>query len=140
MTKFLLHLTERGHIPDFLIKKVALFLSNRRLAESDIEKNKEKVINLLSDGVVAEKTVDANEQHYEVPPEFFKLVLGKHLKYSSGYWEKNNHSLDDKSWNYYEIWVSVLEKLIYEKDVLNKSEVSSFFKKIIDCKSQIINE
>ena len=55
MTKFLLHLTERGYIPDFLIKKAALFLSNRRLAESDIEKNKEKVINLLSNGVVAEK-------------------------------------------------------------------------------------
>ena len=82
MTKFLLHLTERGYIPDFLIKRAALFLSNRRLAESDIEKNKEKVINLLSDGVVAEKTVDANDQHYEVPPEFFKKVLGNRLKYS----------------------------------------------------------
>ena len=82
MTKLLLHLTERGYIPDFLIKKAALFLSNRRLAESDIEKNKEKVINLLSDGVVAEKTVDANDQHYEVPPEFFKKVLGNRLKYS----------------------------------------------------------
>ena len=82
MTKFLLHLTERGYIPDFLIKRAALFLSNRRLAESDIDKNKEKVINLLSDGVVAEKTVDANDQHYEVPPEFFKKVLGQRLKYS----------------------------------------------------------
>jgi cyclopropane-fatty-acyl-phospholipid synthase len=28
----------------------------------------------------------ANEQHYEVPTEFFKLVLGPHLKYSSCYW------------------------------------------------------
>jgi len=82
MTKFLLHLTERGYISDFLIKKAALFLSNRRLAESDIEKNKEKVIKLLSDGIVAEKTVDANDQHYEVPPEFFKKVLGHRLKYS----------------------------------------------------------
>ena len=82
MTKFLLHLTERGYIPDILIKKAALFLSNRRLAESDIEKNKEKVISLLSDGAVAEKTVDANDQHYEVPPEFFKKVLGQRLKYS----------------------------------------------------------
>ena len=81
MTKFLLHLTERGYIPDFLIKRVALFLSNRRLAESDIEKNKEKVINLLSNGVVAEKTVDANDQHYEVPPEFFKKVLGNIIKF-----------------------------------------------------------
>ena len=54
-------------------------------------------------------------------------------------WE-HNHDLDDKSWNYYEIWVSVLEKLIYEKEVLNRSEVSSFFKKIIDCKSKILSE
>ena len=87
MTKFLLNLTERGYISDFLIKRAALFLSNRRLAESDIEKNKEKVINLLSDGVVAEKTVDANDQHYEVPPEFFKKVLGQRLKYSCSLFE-----------------------------------------------------
>ena len=94
MTKFLLYLTERGYIPDFLIKRAALFLSNRRLAESDIEKNKEKVINLLSDGVIAEKTVDANDQHYEVPPEFFKKVLGQRLKYSCSLFE-DQISLDE---------------------------------------------
>ena len=27
-----------------------------------------------------------NEQHYDVPAEFFELVLGPRLKYSSGYW------------------------------------------------------
>ena len=94
MTKFLLHLTERGYISDFLVKKAALFLSNRRLAESDIEKNKEKVINLLSDGVVAEKTVDANDQHYEVPPEFFKKVLGERLKYSCSLFDEQT-TLDE---------------------------------------------
>ena len=94
MTKFLLQLTERGYIPDFLIKRAALFLSNRRLAESDIEKNKENVINLLSDGVVAEKTVDANDQHYEVPPEFFKKVLGNRLKYSCSLFDGQT-SLDE---------------------------------------------
>ena len=67
--------------------------------------------------------------------EEFRQEMIKTIKH----WE-NNHSLDDNSWNYYEIWVSVLEKLIYEKDVLKRSEVSSFFKKIIDCKSQILNE
>ncbi|KAL2631492.1 hypothetical protein R1flu_016178 [Riccia fluitans] len=30
---------------------------------------------------IAVNTEDANMQHYEVPSEFFKLVLGKHLKY-----------------------------------------------------------
>ena len=82
MTKFILYLTEKGYIPDFLIKKAAIFLSNRRLTESDIRKNKENIINILSDGKVAEKTIDANDQHYEVPPEFFRQVLGKRLKYS----------------------------------------------------------
>jgi len=33
---------------------------------------------------IAENTAEANAQHYEVPAEFFRLVLGPHLKYSSG--------------------------------------------------------
>jgi len=36
----------------------------------------------------------ANEQHYEVPAEFFQLVLGKHLKYSAAYWPEGVTSLD----------------------------------------------
>jgi cyclopropane-fatty-acyl-phospholipid synthase len=35
----------------------------------------------------------ANEQHYEVPPEFFELVLGPHMKYSSCYWPAEVHTL-----------------------------------------------
>jgi cyclopropane-fatty-acyl-phospholipid synthase len=35
---------------------------------------------------VAIETAAANAQHYEVPARFFELVLGPHLKYSSGYW------------------------------------------------------
>lgn len=30
---------------------------------------------------VAVNTQEANEQHYEVPTEFYKLCLGKQLKY-----------------------------------------------------------
>ncbi|NIN40236.1 MAG: methyltransferase domain-containing protein, partial [Gammaproteobacteria bacterium] len=37
----------------------------------------------------------ANEQHYEVPAEFFRAVLGKHLKYSSCYWERGAADLDE---------------------------------------------
>ena len=36
----------------------------------------------------------ANEQHYELPPEFFQLVLGRHLKYSGCYFSANTVSLD----------------------------------------------
>ncbi|MDQ2859338.1 MAG: cyclopropane-fatty-acyl-phospholipid synthase family protein [Pseudomonadota bacterium] len=36
---------------------------------------------------IAENTADANAQHYEVPADFFRLVLGPRLKYSSCYYE-----------------------------------------------------
>lgn len=36
----------------------------------------------------------SKEQHYEVPPEFFELVLGSRLKYSSAYWPETVTHLD----------------------------------------------
>lgn len=35
----------------------------------------------------------ANEQHYELPFDFFRLVLGPRLKYSSGYWPRPGMTL-----------------------------------------------
>lgn len=40
----------------------------------------------LGKSPIAIKTAAANQQHYEVPTEFFKYVLGPRMKYSSGYW------------------------------------------------------
>lgn len=37
---------------------------------------------------IAIHTEDANEQHYELPPQFFQAVLGRMLKYSCGYWKE----------------------------------------------------
>ena len=82
ITRFLLSLAESGFIPDSLIKIAARHISSRRLIESTHSNNKDVIISALSKGAVAEKTYDANEQHYEVPPEFFNQVLGVHLKYS----------------------------------------------------------
>jgi len=44
---------------------------------------------------VAIATDEANEQHYEVPTLFYQLVLGKHLKYSSGFWPEDSTTLDE---------------------------------------------
>ncbi len=115
MTKLILHLTERGYVPDFLIKKAALFLSKKRLAEPNISKNKETVIQLLSDGDVAEKTVDANDQHYEVPPEFFRKVLGKRLKYSCSLFN-NQTSLNEAE-------EKMLDLYIQRADIANNQEI-----------------
>ena len=40
-------------------------------------------------------TDEANEQHYALPPEFMEIALGKHLKYSSGYWPEDVNTLND---------------------------------------------
>ena len=94
MTRFLLSLAESGFIPDVLIKIAARYISNKRLNEQSVDHNKDKIITVLSRGAVAEKTYDANEQHYEVPPEFFKYVLGTNLKYSCSLFDDVD-SLDD---------------------------------------------
>ena len=94
MTRFLLSLAELGFIPDIFIKIAARYISNRRLNEQSDDNNKVKIINALSRGAVAEKTYDANEQHYEVPPKFFNYVLGANLKYSCSLFDEVD-SLDD---------------------------------------------
>jgi cyclopropane-fatty-acyl-phospholipid synthase len=49
----------------------------------------------LRQSPVAIATREANEQHYELPCEFFELVLGRHLKYSSCYFDPGVTSLDE---------------------------------------------
>jgi cyclopropane-fatty-acyl-phospholipid synthase len=44
---------------------------------------------------IALETEAANVQHYEAPADFFKLVLGKRMKYSSCYWPDGVAFLDD---------------------------------------------
>ena len=42
---------------------------------------------------IAEHPEEANAQHYELPPEFFKLALGPRRKYSSCLYPKGNETL-----------------------------------------------
>jgi cyclopropane-fatty-acyl-phospholipid synthase len=44
---------------------------------------------------IAVDTSKANDQHYELPPSFFNLILGKYNKYSSCYWGDGATSLDE---------------------------------------------
>ena len=94
MSKFLLTLAELGFIPDNFIKIAVRFITKKRLNESGIHENKFNIIKSISEGGIAEKTDDVNEQHYEVPPGFFKYALGKNLKYSCSFFD-NTDSLDE---------------------------------------------
>jgi cyclopropane-fatty-acyl-phospholipid synthase len=53
------------------------------------------LIKKLKQSPIAIHTDDANRQHYEVPPGFFQLVLGRWLKYSCCYWPEGVQTIDD---------------------------------------------
>ena len=96
---------EKNILPDFLIRiGIKKLLKERILEDSNIEASEHKkrfmeLVNFLKDSPIAVNTTDANEQHYEVPTEFFQTVLGHRLKYSSGYWDESVNTLDQAEEN-----------------------------------------
>jgi len=92
-------LVERGFVPDWATRMGIRNLLLRRLGEKhdDIEQNRkaqQDFIAKLRGSPIAIETSKANEQHYEVPPEFFLMTLGRRLKYSSCYYPEGCDSLD----------------------------------------------
>jgi cyclopropane-fatty-acyl-phospholipid synthase len=83
---------DAGVVPDAVLRRAIRLLLRRRLATitaGGVEERSERqraLLAALADSPVAVDTDEANEQHYEVPTELFELMLGPHLKYSSGYW------------------------------------------------------
>lgn len=63
------------------------------------------VIDQLRRSPIAVATEAANEQHYELPPEFFQRVLGPRLKYSSAYWSEGSKTLADAEEAMLELYV-----------------------------------
>ena len=95
------NLLTKNLLPDFLIRFGIRNLLRERLKSEKRENVEEQqdalmeLIDFLKQSPIAINTPEANEQHYEVPTEFFKTVLGKNLKYSSGYWKTGNSTLDE---------------------------------------------
>ncbi len=82
---------ERGWIPDRITRLAIqrLCRSRTQQARTAIEAGEPEYLEFarsLSDGPIAVMTDRANDQHYEIPAEFFAHVLGPHRKYSCGYW------------------------------------------------------
>lgn len=92
---------ERGWLPDRAIRLGIRSLLRRRLRDEfrdDPEQAGQRFmecIEELKSSPIALATDAANEQHYEVPAAFYLQVLGRHLKYSSCYWDHETTSLDD---------------------------------------------
>ncbi|KPJ77124.1 MAG: cyclopropane-fatty-acyl-phospholipid synthase [Deltaproteobacteria bacterium SG8_13] len=94
-------LADQGFLPDSLIRFGIRRLDRQRLKSErpstarDQKDRRERFIDLMRNSPVAVVPEKANEQHYEVPPAFFRTVLGKHLKYSGCMWDGEIHDLDE---------------------------------------------
>ena len=92
--------TERGYLPDKLVRMGIRRLLKQRLAAVDQGssvangKRLDSLIEEFSNGPLALVPEKANEQHYEVPAELFVKTLGQRLKYSGCYWPEGVVGLD----------------------------------------------
>ncbi|MEO5686639.1 MAG: cyclopropane-fatty-acyl-phospholipid synthase family protein [Burkholderiaceae bacterium] len=83
---------EQGLVPDRVIRLGIRRLLKDRLAEMHVndaeaaEQATQAFIDEMRRAPIALLPEKANEQHYEVPAEFFARVLGPHRKYSSCLW------------------------------------------------------
>jgi cyclopropane-fatty-acyl-phospholipid synthase len=95
-----IHLAESGMAPDWLVRTGIRALLRQRLREEGRKKTEKSNIqtrsfpDLLRQNPIAVHTQNANEQHYELPPDFFLRALGKRLKYSCCYYPSGLESLD----------------------------------------------
>lgn len=89
---------ERGLLPDWLIR-----IGIRRLVASRLHKEKgapevqaERLMQFIArlrQSPIAIRPDAANAQHYEVPAEFFRHVLGPQMKYSCALWDTDAKDL-----------------------------------------------
>lgn len=93
-------LAERQALPDWLVRIGIRRLVRERSLQSarrGASEKREQVRRFLSQNSeepIALHTDEANDQHYELPPQFFEMVLGKRLKYSGCLWSNGTRDLD----------------------------------------------
>jgi cyclopropane-fatty-acyl-phospholipid synthase len=91
--------TELGLVPDSVVRAGIrrLLESKRREIQADDLEHAANELNhfvaMMNQSPIALVPELANEQHYEVPAEFFIEVMGDHLKYSCGYWPSDVDTL-----------------------------------------------
>lgn len=97
----ILRTAEAGYVPDKLIRFGIRRLLNARLralSQGSVTQQEERIQQLIANasaGPIALVPEQANRQHYEVPAEFFRLVLGRRLKYSCCFWPEGVSTLDE---------------------------------------------
>lgn len=93
-------LLEKNLLPDPAIRAGIRRLLKQRLKDEKKEtpdaqqEHFNALLESCRNSPIAIETKAANEQHYEVPTEFYKYCLGPNLKYSSGFYKEGVTSLE----------------------------------------------
>ncbi|XP_054798618.1 (S)-coclaurine N-methyltransferase-like isoform X2 [Prosopis cineraria] len=99
--KIMLRSLERNLLPDVVVRRLTRLLLASRLRSGYKTSSQLQLFDLLhfvhslKQMPIAIDTDKPKVQHYELPTSFFKLVLGKNLKYSSCYFSSASKTLDD---------------------------------------------
>jgi cyclopropane-fatty-acyl-phospholipid synthase len=92
----LISAAERAPLPDRLLRLGIWFLVARTRAQMAAVPAGADVwfAEAMRAFPIATNVDDANAQHYEVPARFFEIVLGPHMKYSSGLYRQASTTLE----------------------------------------------
>jgi len=97
VTQLFISLMESGYVPDQIIRAGIKYLLKNRLIDLykfEAQAYVDDYVEKLKKSPLAVLTDKANEQHYEVPTEYYDLCLGIHKKYSSCFWDESVTSLN----------------------------------------------
>ena len=103
-------LIDKGLIPNnalrFFVRKGLNRYTNRinKLSLPELKNIQKKFIDKLLEYPITINTLDANEQHYEVPPLFFETILSNHMKYSGSIWDSDHDDLESSDESTLEIY------------------------------------
>lgn len=102
-----IYLAEIGYLPDALTRigirqRLAGVLNEQKKNsnEEELVAKMKYIQNLKTKSTIAIHTSTANKQHYEVPTEFFQLIMGKYLKYSCCWFDSNTKTLDEAGFDF----------------------------------------
>ena len=99
LTRLAMNWTEQGLVPDAAIRAGIRRLLRQRKEEIHADDAQtaagatELFVDSMNRAPIALLPAKANEQHYEVPADFYAIALGRHRKYSSCYWDESTPNL-----------------------------------------------
>lgn len=100
-----MHITESGLLPDTIVRAGIRRLLRQRLDDIHAEDGEMSAaavsgfIEMMDAAPIALLPEKANEQHYEIPAEFYQLALGEQRKYSCCQWSSTTRDLDQAEKN-----------------------------------------